>query len=167
MACLSSLFNCCIKEKKFERENPTTGIERFEETKRERILTPDDARKLVAACRRAKISGLRIHDLRHTFATWLVTEGKVDLVTVKELGGWKSLEMVERYANPSEEHKRRAIASIHFTTLFTTPENPEVVELPQAVEKKISRDVAQSGSAPEWGSGGREFESRRPDQSFQ
>ena len=26
-----------------------------------------------------------------------------------------------------------------------------------------SRDVAQSGSVPEWGSGGREFESRRPD----
>jgi hypothetical protein len=25
------------------------------------------------------------------------------------------------------------------------------------------RDVAQSGSAPEWGSGGREFKSRRPD----
>jgi hypothetical protein len=28
------------------------------------------------------------------------------------------------------------------------------------------RDVAQSGSAPEWGSGGREFKSRRPDQFF-
>ena len=27
-----------------------------------------------------------------------------------------------------------------------------------------SRDVAQPGSAPEWGSGGREFKSRRPDQ---
>ena len=27
-----------------------------------------------------------------------------------------------------------------------------------------NRDVAQSGSAPEWGSGGREFKSRRPDQ---
>jgi hypothetical protein len=28
------------------------------------------------------------------------------------------------------------------------------------------RDVAQSGSAPEWGSGGREFKSRRPDHFF-
>ena len=28
---------------------------------------------------------------------------------------------------------------------------------------KQGRDVAQSGSAPEWGSGGRGFESRRPD----
>src|SRR5690606_20820344 len=30
----------------------------------------------------------------------------------------------------------------------------------------VRRDVAQPGSAPEWGSGGREFESRRPDQSL-
>ncbi len=28
----------------------------------------------------------------------------------------------------------------------------------------FGRDVAQSGSAPEWGSGGRWFESTRPDQ---
>ena len=27
----------------------------------------------------------------------------------------------------------------------------------------VQRDVAQSGSAPEWGSGGRGFKSRRPD----
>ena len=28
------------------------------------------------------------------------------------------------------------------------------------------RDVAQTGSAPEWGSGGRRFKSSRPDQRF-
>ena len=31
----------------------------------------------------------------------------------------------------------------------------------------LGRDVAQSGSAPEWGSGGREFESPRPDHWLQ
>src|SRR5207244_6855476 len=31
----------------------------------------------------------------------------------------------------------------------------------------VFRDVAQSGSAPEWGSGGRGFKSRRPDWSKQ
>ncbi len=37
---------------------------------------------------------------------------------------------------------------------------------PQSVspwEKGRKRDVAQPGSAPEWGSGGRGFKSRRPD----
>ena len=29
---------------------------------------------------------------------------------------------------------------------------------------QIDRDVAQPGSAPDWGSGGRGFESRHPDQ---
>ena len=31
-------------------------------------------------------------------------------------------------------------------------------------EPEINRGVAQSGSAPEWGSGGRRFESGHPDQ---
>src|SRR2546427_13211999 len=31
----------------------------------------------------------------------------------------------------------------------------------------VFRDVAQSGSAPEWGSGGRGFKSRRPDYKVQ
>jgi hypothetical protein len=30
----------------------------------------------------------------------------------------------------------------------------------------IERDVAQPGSAPDWGSGGRGFESRHPDQFY-
>ncbi len=76
------------------------------------------------------------NDLRHTFATRLVTEGKVDLITVKELGGWKRLDMVERYANPNDEHKVKAINSIQFTTLFTTPENSEITKLPQVAENK-------------------------------
>ncbi len=34
----------------------------------------------------------------------------------------------------------------------------------QVVEKETKRGVAQPGSAPEWGSGGRRFKSSRPDQ---
>ncbi len=33
-------------------------------------------------------------------------------------------------------------------------------------ETKTGRGVAQPGSAPEWGSGGRRFESGRPDYGF-
>ncbi len=33
----------------------------------------------------------------------------VDLRTVQELGGWKSLAMVQRYAHLSPGHKRRAV----------------------------------------------------------
>ena len=54
-----------------------------------------------AAVRAAKIEGFRFHDLRHTFASRLAMAG-VDLLTIKELGGWKSLAMVQRYAHLSQ-----------------------------------------------------------------
>jgi hypothetical protein len=42
---------------------------------------------------------------------------------------------------------------------------PEVLTVSsESVRNKNYRDVAQSGSAPEWGSGGRWFKSSRPDQ---
>lgn len=56
----------------------------------------------------AKIEDCRLHDLRHTFASRLAMAG-VDLLTVKELGGWKSLTMVQRYAHLSPSHRREAI----------------------------------------------------------
>lgn len=48
-----------------------------------------------------KLSGLedfRIHDLRHTFASWLVSEG-VELVKVRDLLGHTKISMTERYAH--------------------------------------------------------------------
>ena len=33
----------------------------------------------------------------------------VDLLTIKKLGGWKTLSMVERYAHLSPDHTREAV----------------------------------------------------------
>lgn len=67
------------------------------------------AKKIVpAALRDAEIEDFRFHDLRHTFASRLAMEG-VDLLPIKELGGWKSLTMVQRYAHLSPGHRRTAI----------------------------------------------------------
>jgi integrase len=56
----------------------------------------------------ARIEDFRFHDTRHTFASRLAMAG-VDVLTIKDLGGWKSLSMVQRYAHLSPSHRQQAI----------------------------------------------------------
>lgn len=51
---------------------------------------------------RAGIADFRWHDLRHTFATWH-REAGTPTHELQRLGGWKTLEMVERYAHVAPE----------------------------------------------------------------
>ena len=51
------------------------------------------------------------HTLRHTFASWLALN-HTPLLTIKELGGWQSLDMVERYAHLIPDQKREAIKKL-------------------------------------------------------
>ncbi|WP_257146379.1 tyrosine-type recombinase/integrase [Burkholderia sp. JKS000303] len=55
------------------------------------------------ALKRAGISDFRWHDLRHTWASWHVQRG-TPLQVLKELGGWETFEMVQRYAHLSADH---------------------------------------------------------------
>ena len=60
------------------------------------------------ALRRAGISDLHFHDLRHTFASqWMMNGG--DLYLLKDILGHKSIAMTQRYAHLSPAYKRAMV----------------------------------------------------------
>jgi integrase len=76
-----------------------------------------------AAVDEAEIRDFRLHDTRHTFASRLAME-QVDVLTIKELGGWKTLSMVQRYAHLSPGHQRQAIERL-VTRVVSVPPSVE------------------------------------------
>jgi integrase len=64
------------------------------------------------AVKRAGLQGFRWHDLRHTWASWHTQNGTPPIV-VKELGGWKTLAMVERYSHLSSAHTAQWVEGTH------------------------------------------------------
>lgn len=56
-----------------------------------------------SATKMAGLTDIRFHDLRHTWASWHRQAGTT-CDELKELGGWKSRSMVDRYAKFATEH---------------------------------------------------------------
>ena len=71
-----------------------------------------------AACRRAGITGLRLHDLRHSAATNLRRAG-VDTMTAMKIIGHKSEQMHRRYNTIQSEDLHEAAAKLQRYTANT------------------------------------------------
>jgi integrase len=78
-------------------------------------MKPEDAGPIVkvnaahtATVKRSKVAAFRLYDLRHTWATRMAQAG-VDLVTLAAMLGHSKINMVMRYAHPTEEHQFAAM----------------------------------------------------------
>ena len=78
-------------------------------------------RSFETALRRSGIEDFRFHDLRHTFASNLVMQG-VDLMTIKELMGHKTLAMTLRYSQLAPGHKMKAVNILDQTLSLNPPQ---------------------------------------------
>jgi integrase len=74
------------------------------------------------ACRKIGIADFRLHDLRHTAASWLRMQG-ADIHTVAQLLGHKDLRMAARYQHLSPTYLKAAVKGLD--TAF----GPEVAKL--------------------------------------
>ena len=99
------------------------------------------------ACRRAGITNLRWHDLRHTASTNLTRAG-VDATTAMKIVGHKSERMHRRYNTVEPEDLRRAVsqlAAYHANTVITPDALAVGIENVSACF--LSAPVAQSDRA--------------------
>jgi len=77
------------------------------------------------AVRKAGIKDFHFHDLRHTFASWMVMAG-VDIYTLKDILGHKTISMTLRYAHLAPTHGTSAVRLLDANNASNAPRDNEV-----------------------------------------
>ncbi len=113
-----------------------------EEPNPDALLFPDVTPEAVSmafhrVCGLLKISDIRLHDLRHTFATWLRQRG-TELDVIASQLGHRDLRMTKRYARIAASQVHQAVAGLDAVLLQTTEES-EALESGEGAQKMLTQ----------------------------
>ncbi len=78
------------------------------------------------ALKRVGIKDFRWHDLRHTWASWHIQNG-TSLYELQKLGGWSSLDMVNRYAHLNSDFLKKAADHLVTGTNLVHGQNTKIL----------------------------------------
>jgi integrase len=116
--------------------------ERFVFTYRGNPVRQVNTRGWRAALRRAGIKDFRWHDLRHTWASWLIQNG-TPLYDLQEMGGWKSPAMVRRYAHLAPPQLKRHAAVV---SSLLVEARPGIGTLPRLLTPRVDPKDSPGGA---------------------
>jgi integrase len=109
------------------------------------VLFPDVTPEAVSmafhrVCEVLSISDIRLHDLRHTFATWLRQSG-TDLDVIASQLGHRDLRMTKRYARIAASQVRQAVAGLDALLLPAAEESKEIESATEPRAIRLHREM--------------------------
>ncbi len=85
-----------------------------------RVVCSTEAEAVALVARHAA-GGLRFHDLRHSYATWLVTEGVPVNVVRKVMGHEQVSTTLDMYTHTPDDYEQRVTAALDGHAAFVLP----------------------------------------------
>lgn len=109
-----------------------------------KVIDYDSWRKTrwMTACSRAGVTGATIHDLRHTYASWLLQSRKVTIEALSELMGHASIATTQRYSHLADTQWASVVGALDGKAARHLPDNDQGSATGDPVVRHLRRSDA-------------------------